>query len=84
MYVFRIEQVFHLREKYASGIICVLNFVDVHNLYRADKCMQAVFEDGETVGVAIRWLEATDSSMQLQMANAALIIANMARSGRSC
>lgn len=43
--------------------------------------MEALFKDGEIITVAKRWLEDTHST-QLQMANAALIIANLARSGR--
>lgn len=45
----------------------------------SDKCMEALFEDGEVLRVAKGWLEGT---AQLRMANAALIIANLARSGK--
>lgn len=43
--------------------------------------MEALFNDGETLAIAKGWLEGTHSSSQLRMANAALIIANLARSG---
>jgi hypothetical protein len=43
--------------------------------------MEAVFGDGETLTVVRSWLGGTYS--QLRMANAALIIANLARSGKS-
>ena len=41
--------------------------------------MEALFKDGEALAVAKMWLEGTS---QLRMANAALIIANLARSGK--
>ena len=44
-----------------------------------DKCMTVLFQESEILSVAMKWLEAT--STQLLMANAALIIANIARSG---
>lgn len=43
--------------------------------------MEALFKDGEVLRVAKWWLEGTE---QLRMANAALIIANLARSGKEC
>ena len=46
-----------------------------------DKCMEAVFEDGEILTIAKKWLEEAHSPTQFQMANAALIVANLARSG---
>lgn len=42
--------------------------------------MEVLFEDGNLLRIAKEWL--TDSSSQLRMANASLIIANMARSGK--
>lgn len=45
--------------------------------------MTVLFEDGETLLKAKRWLEETNSSTQFHMTNAALILANMARSGMS-
>lgn len=41
--------------------------------------MEALFKDGEVLKVAIGWLEGTT---QLRMANGALFIANLARSGK--
>ena len=43
--------------------------------------MQVIFEDTETLQLTKRRLEA---STQLHMANAALVVANMARSGKYC
>ena len=50
----------------------------------SDKCVEVIIDAGEVLNVARSWLERTESSTQLQKANAALIIANMARSGMSC
>lgn len=44
-----------------------------------DKCMEILYEEGNTLLQAQEWLK---SSLQLHMANAALIVANMARSGK--
>ena len=44
-----------------------------------DKCMEAIFGDGETVPLMKTWLK--EPPTPLHMANAALVVANMARSG---
>lgn len=46
--------------------------------------MKVIMDAGEVLNVARSWLEGTESSTQSQKANAALIIANMARSGMLC
>lgn len=44
----------------------------------SDMCMEAIFEDNETLPQIKAWLEAPT---QFHMANAALVVANIARSG---
>ena len=48
-----------------------------------DKCLESLFKSGKVLSHALSCLEAPSSSLQ-QRANAALLLANMARSEENC
>ncbi len=59
--------------------VSVFSFI----LYCADECLDTIFKGGKVLSYALAYLE-SETSTHTQRANAALLVANMARTEDNC